>query len=147
MLPHLKLYCDPGRSNIMYYASYGIRLPSYMGIIQQFYPLLLGYALLFNAIPLLRNFWIQGQNAKIQRRNEARKSWKALLERNTGSIKRKLAAAARFGRRMRQLGSGSGDVIFNTTMDLSEMEKIKEKDMMKDFDKILEEKGGGSAWE
>ncbi len=129
------------------YASYGIRLPSYMGVIQQFYPLLLGYALLFNAIPLLRNLWIQGQNVKIQRRNEARKSWKALLERNAGSIKRKLAAAARFGRRMKQLGSGSGDVIFNTTMDLNELEKIREKDTMKDFDKVLEEKGNGSAWE
>ena len=129
------------------YASYGIRLPSYMGVIQQFYPLLLGYAFLFNAIPLLRNLWIQGQNAKIQRRNESRKSWKALLEKNAGSVKRKLAAAARFGRRMRQLGSGSGDVIFTTTMDLKELEKTKERDMMKDFDNTLKEKGGSSAWE
>ena len=129
------------------YASYGIRLPSYMGVIQQFYPLLLGYAFLFNAIPLLRNLWIQGQNAKIQRRNESRKSWKALLEKNAGSVKRKLAAAARFGRRMRQLGSESGDVIFTTTMDLKELEKTKERDMMKDFDTALKEKGGSSAWE
>ena len=128
------------------YASYGIRLPSYMGVIQQFYPLLLGYAVLFNAIPLIRNAWIQGQNAKIQRRNEARKSWRALLERNAESVKRKLAAAARFGRRMRQLGSGAGDIIFDTSKDLKEMEKKKERDVMKDFDKVLEEKSG-SAWE
>jgi hypothetical protein len=128
------------------YASYGIRLPSYMGVIQQFYPLLLGYAVLFNAIPVIRNAWIQGQNAKIQRRNETRKSWKALLERNAGTVKRKLAAAARFGRRMRQLGSGAGDIIFDTNKDLKEMEKKKERDMMKDFDKVLEEKSG-SAWE
>ena len=36
------------------YASYGVRMPSYFGLVQQFFPLLLGYAVLFNAIPLAR---------------------------------------------------------------------------------------------
>lgn len=75
------------------YALYGVRLPSYMGLVQQFFPFLLGYAVLFNAIPLVRKFWVQSQNTKIKARNEARRSWRAVLERKAGSVRRKLAAA------------------------------------------------------
>eukprot|EP00571_Detonula_confervacea_P000824 CAMPEP_0172328678 /NCGR_PEP_ID=MMETSP1058-20130122/60478_1 /TAXON_ID=83371 /ORGANISM="Detonula confervacea, Strain CCMP 353" /LENGTH=566 /DNA_ID=CAMNT_0013045805 /DNA_START=267 /DNA_END=1966 /DNA_ORIENTATION=- len=129
------------------YALYGVRLPSYMGLVQQFFPLLLGYAVLFNAIPVVRNFWIQSQNAKIQARNESRKSWKTVLEQKTGGVKRKLASAASFGKRVRQLGSGGGrDIVFDTSQDFDEMDKVKEDDSIKDFDKMLEEKES-SAWE
>jgi len=128
------------------YALYGVRLPSYMGLVQQFFPLLLGYAVLFNAIPLVRNFWIQRQNAKIEARNEARRSWKEVVEQKTGSIKRKLAAAARFGKRMRQLGTGGKDIVFDTSKEFVEVESKKERDAMDDFDKMLEGKGS-SAWE
>jgi len=127
------------------YALYGVRLPSYFGIIQQFFPLLLGYAVLFNVIPLVRNFWIQRENSKIKQRNEARKSWKSVLEQKAGSVKRKLAAAARFSKRMRQLGAGgSRDIVFDTSKDLFEMDKVKEKTAMDDFDKMLNKKGTNS---
>lgn len=128
------------------YALYGVRLPSYMGLVQQFFPLLLGYAVLFNAIPLVRNFLIQGKNAKIRARNAARKSWKAVLERKAGSVKRKLMAAARSGKRMKQLGSGGRDIVFDTSKDFEEMEKVKETADMKDFDKLLEGKES-SVWD
>lgn len=129
------------------YALYGVRLPSYMGLVQQFFPLLLGYAILFNAIPVVRNFWIKSQNAKIQARNEARKSWKTVLEQKGGSVKRKLSAAALFGKRVRQLGAGGGkDIVFDTSADFDDMDKVKEMDDIKDFDKMLEEKES-SAWE
>jgi len=128
------------------YALYGVRLPSYMGLVQQFFPLLLGYAILFNAIPVVRNFWIKNQNAKIQERNKARKSWKAVLEQKAGSVKRKLGAAANFGKKVRQLGAGGGkDIVFDTSKDFDDMDKVKEVDAMKDFDKMLEEKE--SKWE
>jgi len=128
------------------YALYGVQMPSYFGLVQQFFPLLLGYAVLFNAIPLVRNFWIQGQNAKIQARNKARKSWKAVLESKAGSVKRKLSAASRFGKRMKQLGSGGTDIVFDTSKEFEEMDGAKEEDAMKDFDKMLENKES-SAWE
>lgn len=128
------------------YALYGVQLPSYYGLVQQLFPLLLGYAVLFNAIPLVRNFWIQGQNAKIQARNKARKSWKAVLESKAGSVKRKLSAASRFGKRMKQLGSGGRDIVFDTSKEFVEMDTAKEEDAMKDFDKMLEKKES-SAWE
>lgn len=126
------------------YAAYGVRLPGSFALVQQFFPLLLGYAVLFNAIPLVRNFLIQRENAKIKARNAARKSWKAVLERKAGSVKRKLAAAARFGKRMKQLGSGGRDIVFDTSKDFDDMKKVKERADMKDFDKLLEDK---SVWE
>ena len=125
------------------YALYGVRLPSYMGLVQQFFPLLLGYAVLFNAIPFVRNIWISRQNVKIQQRNEVRRSWKSLLEQKAGSVKRKMMAAAKFGKRLKQLGSGGRDIVFDTSKDFAEIETVKEKDDMKEFDKLLEEK----AWE
>ena len=128
------------------YALYGVRLPSYLGLVQQFFPLLLGYAVLFNAIPLVRNFWIQRQNAKIRERNEARRSWKAVLEQKAGSVKRKVLAAASFGKRMKQLGSGGRDIVFDTRNDFEEVEMAKEKDSMKEFDELLKGKDS-SAWE
>jgi len=126
------------------YALYGVRLPSYMGLVQQFFPLLLGYAVLFNAIPLVRNVWIRSQNAKIAARNEARKSWREVLGRKAGSVKRKLAAAARFGQRMKRLGTGGKDIVFDTSKEFMEVESKKERDAMSDFDKLLEK---DSAWE
>mmetsp|Transcript_1537 Transcript_1537/g.2962 ORF Transcript_1537/g.2962 Transcript_1537/m.2962 type:complete len:628 (+) Transcript_1537:104-1987(+) len=128
------------------YAAYGVRLPSYMGLVQQFFPLLLGYAVLFNAIPLARNFLIQNQNAKINARNQARKSWKAVLEQNAGNVKRKLMAASRFGQRMKQLGAGGKDIVFDTSKEFVEVEKVKERDAMEEFDKMLDGKES-SAWE
>eukprot|EP00986_Skeletonema_menzelii_P015572 scaffold12061_cov146-Skeletonema_menzelii.AAC.2 len=125
------------------YALYGVRLPSYMGLVQQFFPLLLGYAVLFNAIPFVRNIWISRQNVKIQQRNEVRQSWKSLLEQKAGSVKRKMMAAARFGKKLKQLGSGGRDIVFDTSKDFAEVETVKQKDDMKEFDKLLEEK----AWE
>jgi len=129
------------------YALYGVRLPSYMGLVQQFFPLLLGYAVLFNAIPLVRNFWIKRENSEIRARNATRRRWKTVLESKAGGVRRKLAAATRFGKRMRQLGSAGGkDIVFDTSKDFEEVEQVKEKADMKDFDALLEGKET-SAWE
>ena len=125
------------------YALYGVRLPSYMGLVQQFFPLLLAYAVLFNAIPLARNIWLKRQNVKIQERNQVRRSWKTRLERKAGSIRRKMMAAARMGKKLKKLGSGSRDIVFDTKNDFADVEARKEIDEMEEFDRLLEEK----SWE
>ena len=58
-------------------------------------------------------------------------------------MKRKLMSAARMGKKLKQLGSGGRDIIFDTSKEFAEMEKVKEADEMVKFDKMLEEK----AWE
>lgn len=130
------------------YALYGVRLPSYMGLVQQFYPFLLGYAVLFNVIPLFRNFSIQRKNEQIRQRNEQRKTWKGYLEDKAGAIKRKLMAASRMGQRLKQLGAGSTDVVFDTRKEFAEIEIEKEADAMEKFDKLIEQSSSETgAWE
>jgi hypothetical protein len=128
------------------YALYGVRLPSYMGLVQQFFPFLLGYAVLFNVIPLVRNFIIQQKNDKIRQRNERRRTWKEFLEDGAGNIKRKLTAATRMGKRLKQLGTGARDIVFDTRKEFVEVERSREVEAMGEFDKLLE-RSDSKAWE
>ena len=128
------------------YALYGVRLPSYLGLVQQFFPFLLGYAILFNVIPLVRNVFIQRKNEQIRQRNERRRSWKEYLEDKAGSVKRKLMAATRMGKRMKQLGTGSKDIVFDTSKEFVEVERTREVEAMSEFDKLLE-KSEGESWQ
>jgi len=67
------------------YAMYGVQLPSYYGLVQSLYPFLLAYALLYNAIPLVRNFWINSVNGKIRERNKIRRKWRTALASAVGN--------------------------------------------------------------
>lgn len=118
------------------YALYGVKLPSFLGLTQSLYPLLLAYAVLFNVIPVARNAWIGAQNQKIEQRNSARRKWRARLSANTGSIARKLKAAAGFATGRKQLSSN--DVIFDTkTTSATELKVDRNKQDLDDFDKLL----------
>jgi hypothetical protein len=122
------------------YALYGARLPSYMGTVQTFFPLLLTYAVLFNAIPLVRNFWISQQNAKIQERNKRRKSWQAALAsaiNKNSRISDKLKAASRMKTKVRQIGAEK-DIVYDTSKPIEEIAMKVEKKALEDFDKLLE---------
>jgi len=121
------------------YAVYDMRLPSYFGVVQAGFPFLLAYAFLFNAIPIARSFWIKGQNEKIQERNKIRRMWRTVVDTAVGGVGRKLKAAARMGTRMKKLGSSKDDIVFDTSKSFSETMKMKEKQSMKDFDKLLEQ--------
>ena len=48
-------------------------LPGFLGLVQAFYPLLLLYAVSFNAAPAWRKFQNEGENEKIAKRNAARR--------------------------------------------------------------------------
>jgi len=117
------------------YAMYGVRLPSYLGFTQSIYPLLLGYAILFNVIPLARNFWIKSENKKIEERNRARRKWSERLKSKAGNIGRKLRAAAKFATNRKQLKSD--DVIYDTKESTTKMEKSKNQKDLDEFDQLL----------
>lgn len=117
------------------YAMYGVRLPSYFGLVQAGFPVLLTYAVLFNVIPLVRSFWIKRENEKIQRRNQTRRKWKEMLENNVFSnLGRKLKAARQMGTKMKRLGASDQDIIFDTKQSIDQVEKVK----LDEFDKLLE---------
>jgi hypothetical protein len=119
------------------YALYGVRLPSYMGVVQSFYPLLLLYAVLFNVIPLMRNVYNQQENAKIEKRNGVRRKWRDALKNN--SFTRKLKAAAKMGTRLKQLGANPDEIVFDTRKPIEEIKKRKIDLELKEFDKLLQE--------
>ena len=121
------------------YALYGVRLPSYLGVVQNLFPLLLGYAVLYNAIPLVRNFYVKGKNEEIKRRNKNRRLWKTqVLASTTGRIARKLKEAKKMGMKMKQLGASKDDIVFDTKQTSEEVKTSKEKDAMRDFDRLLD---------
>jgi len=121
-------------------ALYGVRLPSYYGLVQSFFPLLLGYAILYNVIPLARNFWINGQNNQIKERNRNRRLWRTqVLSSSTGRLARKLKQANKMGMKMKQLGTGKDDIIFGTQQTSTEIKQAKENDALADFDRLLDQ--------
>jgi hypothetical protein len=118
------------------YALYGVQLPSFLGLTQTLYPLLLSYAVLFNIIPLGRFFWIGRQNEKIDQRNAARRKWRARLASKAGSIERKLKAAARFATGRKQLQGN--DVVFDTkTTSTADLKVGRNQKDLDEFDKLL----------
>lgn len=119
------------------YAMYGVRLPSYFGLIQSAYPLLLGYAALFNIIPLARSFWIKTENTKIQQRNKIRREWRSALGSGVNSLARKLNAAKKMRTQMKQLGANEDEIVFDTRRSMEETEQSKEKISLDEFDKLL----------
>jgi hypothetical protein len=130
------------------YALYGVQLPSYFGVVQGLYPLLLAYAILFNVIPLVRNIWNGQQNAKIQERNKNRRGWKEALAMATNSnspIGKKIAAAKSMGTKMRKLGATKDDVLFDTSMPMEDIQEKKVKSDLDDFDKKLLDSMGDTS--
>lgn len=120
-------------------AAYGVRLPSYYGLVQSAFPLLLGYAILYNAIPIGRNLYISNKNKEINQRNSIRRKWRTqVLSSSAGRIARKLKEARKMGTKMKQLG-GKTDIIFDTQQTSTDVSTTREKDAMKDFDKLLGE--------
>jgi len=130
------------------YALYGVRLPSYMGTVQTFYPFLLAYAVLFNTIPLVRNFWIKQENDKIRQRNQTRRKWRTALKSalSNGPVGRKIAAAKKMRQKSRQLGA-SQDIVFDTSKPIEEIEKKKQQSALEEFDKLLEKEDKDSSWQ
>ncbi len=119
------------------YALYGVRLPSYMGVVQSFYPLLLLYAVLFNVIPLVRNVYNQQENAKIEKRNGIRRKWRDSLKNN--AFTRKVKAATKMGMRLKQLGANPDEIVFDTRKPMEEIKERKIEQELKEFDKLLQE--------
>jgi len=127
----------------------GYTLPGIYGTIAGLYPLLLGYAIVFNAIPLVRNIWLKRQNAEIGRRNGIRKKWRAALANGGSQLKQKLQAAKAMAIKRKRLGSSKNDILYDTaSTTIENLGKQKEIAELSAFDKLLqdddESKGGGA---
>ena len=120
-------------------AMFSVKLGGYFGLVQSAFPLLLGYAILFNAIPIFRFFWLKRENAQIVQRNKIRRTWRTTLEAGGEKIRRKLKAAKGMATSIQSLsGLKSGKkIVFETTTSASDIEVDNEQKLMEEFDKKL----------
>ena len=124
-----------------------LTLPPWLTVVQGLYPALLTYAVLFNVIPLVRNFWIQQQNAKIRQRNQARRNWKVALAQALESksnknpkfsrLRRKLQAAKTMGRQL--LRAGQTTVFDTAQTTLQDLQQEKSQRDLQAFDQQLQQ--------
>jgi hypothetical protein len=85
---------------------------------------LLGYGVLYLAIPLVRYFWIQGRNPKLVKGNQAREQRAIALHQPDQSLGQKLAYASQFAQ---QTVIGDRDLAYTTENDLLD-QNIKNAD-------------------
>ena len=83
------------------------------------YWLLLGYGTGFLGIPLVRYFWVQGRNRKVEARNEQRQSWAAALNQADETTQQKLSYARQFAA---TVAIDANDLAYSTEQDLTEQE-------------------------
>ncbi|MEA5470297.1 hypothetical protein [Spirulina sp. 06S082] len=106
-----------------------------VAFVASIYWLLLGYGIAFFAIPLIRYFWIQQKNAKIQQRNNQRIQRAEKLENPDTLIQQKLDYTRQFAR---EQIIGTEELSYSTETDLidQELENIEKGD--REWQKRLE---------
>jgi len=114
----------------------GALLPGGYGVIQSVYPLLVAYALAFNAAPLVRSLGVKSKNEAIEGRNAARRKAAQSLEAPTASLRRKLAAARALATGVKRIGSK--DVAYSTSEEgQAAMKAANSRDDLDSFDRKL----------
>lgn len=119
------------------------QVPAWVGFVQTAFPWLLTYAVLFNAVPLFRAWYIGQQNEEIRKRNEVRRLWKAVLNDSSNrelQAKLKAAQAARKLLEQQQnkdrLGA-SKEIVFDTSQPMEDRDKLRQREALKEFDNLL----------
>jgi hypothetical protein len=114
----------------------GTVLPSYLGLTQSLYPLLLVYAITYNVIPLVRSIRIKQANERVEKFNSHRRQWAALLADGGQVVRRKLEAARKFAKDLKVLGND--DVAYTTAKSLAEQNNPKQDPALEAFDRRLQ---------
>lgn len=115
----------------------GVRLPAWFGLVQSSFPLLVGYAILYNVIPAARYLYNKNANEGIEQRNRSRKRWRDVLGNGGSRMRRKLTAARELRKGVKRLDGKSS--VYDTSNDIVVLEASKEKESMMDFDRMLED--------
>lgn len=108
----------------------------YVAFVQSIFWLLLGYGVAFLGIPLIRYYWMQGRNAKIEQRNDQRAERATALNRLGPAFQEKLAFAQQFAA---QKVLSADESVYSTETSLQEQEIEKDAQLEADFRRRLEE--------
>lgn len=91
----------------------------FIGFVSAVYPMLLIYGVGFLAIPLIRYFWIQWKNSRIEARNQERQQRARLLNEPDANLLQKLAYAREFAAENLLTGE---DLAYTTETELTQQE-------------------------
>ena len=91
----------------------------FIGFVSAIYPMILIYGLGFLAIPLIRYFWIQWKNSRIEARNQERQQRAMLLNEPDANLLQKLAYAREFAAENVLTGE---DLAYTTETELTQQE-------------------------
>lgn len=105
-------------------------------LIQSFSWLFLGYGVAFLAVPLVRYFWVQWRNGKIERRNNERAARAEAVNRLKPSLKEKLSFAQQFAN---QKVLRSDEATYTTESGLLEQEVDQSDRLEAEFRRRLNE--------
>lgn len=111
------------------------QLGGFIGFVYSIYGLLLGYAIAFLAIPLVRYFVIQGRNRRIEARNSERQEKAALLNQSNVTLARKIAFARQFAD---EKVITQADLAYTTEQDLLEQDAERSDKIDEEWRKRLE---------
>jgi hypothetical protein len=91
----------------------------FIGFVSAIYPMILIYGVGFLAIPLIRYFWIQWKNSRIEARNQERQQRAMLLNQPDANLLQKLAYAREFAAENVLTGE---DLAYTTETELTQQE-------------------------
>ena len=101
--------------------------------------LLLGYGVAFLTVPLVRYFWVQRQNSRIEARNADRQERAEALKQLTDDQREKLAFAQTL---TAQTVIGTDNLAYTTEEDLTDQEIVQKDKIDAEWQRLLEQRGG-----
>ncbi|NEP12901.1 MAG: hypothetical protein F6K14_22400 [Symploca sp. SIO2C1] len=82
--------------NLLSSGEIAAQIGGFVAFVDLIYPLLLVYGMGFLAIPLIRYFWIEWKNSKIEQRNQKRQGQAVTLNQAEDSLQKKISYAQQF---------------------------------------------------
>lgn len=113
-----------------------VQLGGLVAFVQSIYWGLLGYGTAFLAVPLLRYFWIQWRNRKLNQRNEVRQNRAIELNHGDDTLQQKIAYAQEFAA---ETVIGTEDLVYSTERDLLEQEVERSAQIDAEWERRLEQ--------
>ncbi|NEO29702.1 MAG: hypothetical protein F6K36_04470 [Symploca sp. SIO3C6] len=101
-------------------------LGGFVAFVQLIYPVLLVYGIGFLTIPLMRYFWVQWKNRRLEVRNQQRQERATVLNRADTNLKQKIAYAQQFAA---QKIINQEDLVYTSETDLLDQE-LERKDQI-----------------
>lgn len=117
---------------------YSAELGGLVAFVGSIYGLLLAYGIGFLAIPLIRYFWIQWRNQRVEARNEKRQERAVALIHADEIVQQKLAFAQQFAA---ESVVDESDLAYTTEQDLTEQEYLRSDKVDEEWERRLGQSG------